>query len=57
MRDDLNRRLEELRAAIGPTEIAAPDSIIPNPNPQTIIPLDLQTSPSLLAVGRIAVSD
>lgn len=44
-----------IRAKHLPPQASAPVLIVPNPNPKTVFPVDLATSPSLRFIGRIRI--
>ncbi len=44
-----------IRAKHLPPQASAPVLIVPNPNPKTVFPVDLATSPSLRFIGRIQI--
>ncbi len=58
--EELTGRMAEVRARLGLHGLmaspapAAAGSVVPNPNPKLVTPLDLATSPSHSALGRLA---
>jgi hypothetical protein len=51
---ELSDLADALRAKHLPPQASAPVLIVPDPNPKTVFPVDLATSPSLRFIGRMA---
>ncbi len=52
---DLATLAAAIRAKNLPPQASAPVLIVPNPNPKTVFPVDLATSPSLRFIGRLQI--
>ena len=50
---ELSELAEGIRAKHLPPQASAPVLIVPDPNPKTVFPVDLATSPSLRFIGRM----
>jgi hypothetical protein len=50
---ELDEMFEAARARLLPPQASAPVLIVPDPNPKTVMPVDLATSPSLRFIGRL----